>query len=441
MQYLQTTVHRGTASRFGELVVGQRKYQMPACSPAVRTKADVSAVVQNIGAGMKLEVLTPYLSRRNKLSQELKPLITTNSQFMAMYGKPLILPDIESESLNFNCIARSEFKKMGGFVPSVAQLLNTGLRGDSSAGVQSTHTAWREVDRKYGFSGVVDWMATSQSAVGSDVFLMPTSIIRSEISTATEAFQFAKKMIPAAKAYQGFTMFGIHLLIHSEIFKTDKESNDTRKAIVDEIHTWSGFQNLRSLFLSLKVYDPNHILTDQFLGNVVRRNFSYFISDLQEGVQKAGGILVVFNVGNWALGVLDSGADIASFRVSGDTSIERPMRGRKGIRNQRKIPPFLIPRGLTDEDPRVLKRIAAQNNGAFPHTPYVNEEEYWEPSFNWNEKVLYTSQERCGVLVDVGNEYRNAGLDRNIPLKDAVKSRVQQAQNNQELWDMCPSAW
>ena len=88
-----------------------------------------------------------------------------------------------------------------------------------------------------------------------------------------------------------------------------------------------------------------------------------------------------------------------------------------------------------------MKRIAAQNNGSFPHTPYIIEEEYWEPSFNWNEKVLYTSKERCGVLVDVGNEYRNAGLDRNIPLKDAVKSRVQQAQNNQELWDMCPSAW
>jgi hypothetical protein len=441
MQYLETVVHKGTSSRFGELVTGSGKYSMPVCSPALRTKADVKAVIKNINSGMKLEVLSPYLSRRNKLSQELKPLITQGSQTMVTFGKPLIIPDIESEALSFNCIARLEYMKMGGYVSSVEKLLNTGLVGNSSNGQQSVHTAWREVDKKSSFSGLVNWMITSQSSVGSDVLLLPTPIIRSSKITSIEAFQYVKKMLPTAKATQAFTMFGVHLLFHAEIFRPEKDSDETRKAIVDEVNTWVTNQDLHDLFLTFKVHDPNHILTDQFIGNIARRNLSTLISDLQEGVKKAGGVLVAFNFGNWALGALDSGADIVSFRVSGDMSIERPMKAIKGPKGPRKIPSFLIPRGLTDEDPKVIKRIAQQNNGAFPHTPYVNDKEYWDDSFNWNEKVLYTSQERCGVLIDIGEEYRNAGLDKTIPLTDAVKSRVQQAQNNQELWDLCPSAW
>lgn len=441
MQYLETVVNKGTASRFGELVIGSGKYSMPACSPAVRTKTDVKAVIKNRNAGMKLEVLSPYLSRRINLFQELNPLITQVNQIMAAFEKPLIIPDIESEALSFNCTARREYKKIGGYVNSVEKLLNTGLVGNSGNGQQSVHTAWKEVDSKYSLSGLVNWMISSQSSVGSDVLLLPTPIIRSSKTTATEAFRYAKRMLPLAKAAQEFTMFGVHLLLHAEIFKPEQESDETRKAIIDEVNTWVSNQDLQGLFLSFKIYDPNHILTDQFIGNISRRNLSNLISDLQEAIKKSGGVLVAFNFGNWALGALDSGADIVSFRVSGDMSIERVMKSKKGISRPKKIPSFLIPRGLTDEDPKVIKRVAQQNNGAFPHTPYIHDEEYWDDSFNWNEKVLYTSQERCGVLIDIGEEYRSAGLDKTIPLTDAVKSRVQQAQNNQELWDLCPSAW
>lgn len=64
MQYLETVVHKGASSRFGELVTGSGKYSMPVCSPALRTKADVKAVIKNINSGIRkisLRGLLPLL--------------------------------------------------------------------------------------------------------------------------------------------------------------------------------------------------------------------------------------------------------------------------------------------------------------------------------------------------------------------------------------------
>ena len=101
------------------------------------------------------------------------------------------------------------------------------------------------------------------------------------------------------------------------------------------------------MVLSVKVYDQQHSLSDQSRGSSARANLSELISGLQDGVGAAGGLLVCNDFHNWALGILDSGSDVTSFKVTGRPGIEFPLTGGAPT-GPRKAPYLMMARELIE---------------------------------------------------------------------------------------------
>lgn len=438
MEYIKLIERSDTQSRFGVLRTPGEDFKLPACSPIPRTKTEAIAVMDNVANGLPLDVISPPLSRRRDIKDGLGGLLGLSDTFYDVnFKRPLVIADIESEAFNFSCKARSNFfnwnkvKEVYETETALQELANTPLA--------DVHATWKRMVKVHGYLPLLNWYSRSLSAISSDVFFVPTPIVRSGTETVKLAIESATAMIPLARLEQKFSMWGIHFLLHGEIFKDDSDAEEARIALINEIRRWKMSDSMFNLFLSFKVHDAGRVLEDGLSGNSARRNLSEFTLELHEATEAAGGVLVAHNFGNWSLGLLDSGADIVSFRMDGKREIERVFGGgrKKGAKYNRDVPGYTVPRALVDYHYKHLK-AEYERTGGFPCSRYITPKPYWNLT-RWNDQAQYTSAERFGVFHELGEEYRNAGLDEHISVPDSVRSRVLDSQIIQELKDLCPS--
>ena len=319
---------------------------------------------------------------------------------------------------------------IAGHSGAIEMLMRAGFDTSAEWDSQEAHAAWRLMEKEFGFGPLMDWTVRHLRAARSDVPSLPTPIIRKDAETVAHAMHVGMQMVPLARRVPHFTMQGLHLLIHAEIFDADPRAEEARKALVREVAAPATTGMSQGLFLSVKLYDPNNLLSDPDRGRIARTNLSEMLVGLQEGARRADGVLAAFNAGNRTLGFLDSGVDLVGVRLTGRTAIDRIIKGRTGDRGARNVPPITLPRSMVDEDPARVRRVYSAT-GAFPVPTCLQPEPYWD--YPWGEAVKYTARAKCGVFVELATEYRDAAKDTAKPLREAVASRVRDAGNRQEL--------
>jgi hypothetical protein len=442
LAYEEQTVYEHAASRTGILHTPVGSFDLPGTMPSLRTNTDLEAVRLNIEAGMRLQILSPYSSQVAAVGPAVKDLFWPRQTRLVTIPRPLILADLETEALNFNCVARTRFHELdkgssiAGRSGAIEMLMRAGFDTNAEWDSQEAHAAWRLMEREYGFGPLMDWTVRHLRAARSDVLSVPTPIIRKDADSVAHAMHAGAQMLPLARRVPHFTMQGLHLLIHAEVFDADPRAEEARTTLLREVSTSGATGILQGLFLSVKLYDPGNLLSDPDRGRIARTNLSEMLVGLQEGVRRADGVLAAFNVGNRTLGFLDSGVDLVGIRLTGRAVIDRLIRGRTGDRGARNIPPITLPRSMVDEDPARVRRVYS-TTGAFPVPTCLQPRPYWE--YPWGEAVKYAARARCGVFVELSAEYREAAKDTAKPLREAVASRVRDAGNRQELMDLCPS--
>ena len=435
-------------SRFGNIITNKGVFEMPAPSPGIRTKYDIKALVENIENGMFPHVITPYGSCKNSIMPQLKGLLglsyEDNSEKEKIKPNILIVPDPEYEALSFNCIARYNYVKLGGMDANFRSLFSTKLTG------QNVGQVWKQITKDYGYTGIKDWASCILDGVESDVFFAPTPMMFATPNSVSKAFEQGYNIIDESIDEAKYTLNGIHFLLHWKLFKeNDEESAKARQKIYSELDTWNNSNRDRysGLIFSFKLYDNNYTLLDHNSGSARRQIFSEFIQEVSERVRRADGGVVGHNVGNWTLGVLDSGADIATFRMSGDTKIDVPIVLNKKARDtikqrkqsmppsekQPKIPSLFSYDTLNELDVEGIKKLWEKEGTIKKAEPYWEWEKY-------SDRRVYCIRTRCGSLVELGEEYRNSALDvSGIPISEAIRRRIISSNISQELQDLCPS--
>lgn len=442
-------------SRFGKIITSKGSIDMPFPSPGIRTRYDTKALIENIENGMIPRVITPYMSWRNSIMPGLKALLgltyEDSSEEEKIKPNILVIPDPEYEALSFNCIARYKYLELGEIDVNFRPLFTTKLSG------RNVDQIWKATTDNFGYTGIKDWATNKLDGVESDTFLAPTPIMFASPRSVSKAFEYGYNILDEAINDAKFTLYGIHILLHWKLFKeNDGESTKARQKIYSEIDTWSNSNRDRysGLIFSFKLYDNNNTLMDQNSGSVRRQMLSEFIQETSERVRRADGGVVAHNFGNWALGVIDSGADVSTFRMSGDTKIDVPIilnkKARETIKKRKqsiskttekipKMPAIFNFDTLSDSDVEKIKKLW-EKEGTYPIPSCIKKAEpYWEWN-NYNDRLVYCIRTRCGSLIELGEEYRNAGLDvEGIQLSESVRSRIKNSKIAQELQDICPS--
>ncbi len=272
--------------------------------------------------------------------------------------------------------------------------------------------------------------------MGSSVFLAIGPIVRASERGVREAFEIGKTILMDEVGKHGFPLFGIHFLLHSELVNRSEPSKAALGLFYDELDKLLGGRSVPRLITSLKVYDGSSTLQDSQSGSPRRRALSEVVSEVTERVRRHGGALIGHDFGNLGLGILDSGADVASFKVSGLGPLRIEMPVQPSTSGPRSTPSLFNHATLSEEPVDVIlpKWRAAR---AFPTPTGVEPRPYWDAPYQ--EQVLYAAQVRCASLVEMGREYREAGLDRATPLSEALRNRVLRSEVRQQLLDLCPS--
>lgn len=442
--YEEQTVHEQAVSRTGILHTPIGDFEVPGAMPSLRTLTDLQAVRLNMDAGLNLRMVSPYSSQVASFGRDFDEMFWPHQTRLITVPRPLVLADLESEALNFNCTARANYRRLDGAARSVEQggamdiLMRTGATTDSRHDSIEAHSAWHRVEREFGFGPLMDWTVRRLAAVRSDVLFVPTPIVMRDPTTAEDALRIGEQMLPLARrAMQTqFRMHGLHFLIRAEVFDSSPRSVRSRIALRNGLISMGARGIIRGLFLSVKLDDQQKLLSDQDRGRIVRRNLSEFLTELQQCAQLSDSVLVAFGVGNRALGFLDSGTDIVSVRLTGRNGIDRIFKGRQGEVPDHVVPPITMPRTMVDEDPERVRRVYDEK-GAFPVPSCLTPQPYW--NFPQRDQWRYVARARCGVFLDLSAEYLEAAKDKSKPLSEAVASRVNDAGNRQELIDMCPS--
>ncbi len=451
-------------SRFGKLITNKGSFDMPFPSPGIRTKYDCEALIENIKNGLYPRMITPYASWRNSIMQDIKSLLgisydqnDSEEKIIPVSHKILVIPDPEYEALSFHCTARVKFKEATTIDKNFETLLETGLSDKNKKQVESV---WNNVTSNYGYTGIKDWATSILEGVESDIFLAPTHIIKANVTNSVpKAFEHGYNILDEAMSDAKFTLYGIHLLLHWNIFQENNlKSSMTRKQIYSELENWIDPRSRYSgLFLSFKVFDNNNRLSDQNCGTIRRKILSEFITEVSDRVRKADGAVITHNFGNWILGCMDSGSDIATFRMSGKTEIDKPLPIGKvskksskinnkvkrshrlaSILNKTIVPAFTNYDTLTESDIEDIKRLW-DKEGSFPLPSCIDKAiDFW--NLNYHDQLVYCIRTRCGTFIELGEEYRKAGIDLDgIPLSEALRNRVKNSNISQELQDLCPS--
>ena len=425
-------------SRFGSLRTSAGTYKMPCICPAIRTRCDALAVLANVDQGIIPGVISIHASYVDKVVAVMGGYLGGGEEAIRL-ERPLVILDPESEALSSDCIARRNFQAMGDIPQSVDILMTAGLRGGGKYNRPKAISAWRQVKKDYTLSGVKDYYARLHMAARADVFLAPTPIVRNDLNELTDAFEFGYNILDEAIADGEFPMYGIHLLLHSELFNDKDASIAARNEIYKEVDTWSGSkERFAGKVFSFKVFDTSDKLTEVEKGGVRRQNLSEFIMEISARVRKAGGAVVGHNFSTLSLGVLDSGADISSFRVSGGMKIDMPILKKKGQSSGPKPVPAIYDYTRLTEVPMETIKVSYSENKAYPVPAGITPEPYWEWDNN-DRKKIYTNRVKVASFLELGKEYREAGLNKEIPIGEAIRNRILQCEERQALIDMCPS--
>ncbi len=446
-------------SRFGKLRTSKGSFDMPYVSPGLRTKYDCEALFENIQGGLYPQIITPYASRRNSVMHDVKKLLgisyeqnNSDEEIISIQPNILIIPDPEYEALSFRCTARDKFKEIEDIDKNFKDLFDTQLSNKNKKQVESV---WNKITSDYGYTGIKDWATNILQSVESDIFYAPTHIIKSNVhNSVRKAFNHAYNILDEAVADEKFTLYGIHSILHWNIFKENNvKAASTRQQIYSELENWIDPRSRHSgLFFSFKIFDENNNLSNPNSGSIRRKILSHFISEISQITNNANGGIIIHNFGNWVLGAMDSGADIVTFRSSGPMEIEKPipigniLKNAKSGSNKKatySIEPPVTPSifnfdTLTDSDVDVIKRLW-EENGTYPLPSCIkNAIDYWD--YDMHEQRIYCARTRIGTLVEVGKEYRDIGIDvEGIPLSEGLRGRVNQSYIIQELIDLCPS--
>lgn len=440
MEYERLDRQVENASRAGVLHTSFGHFKMPSFSASLRRRFEAEAYMRDVNAGMEPQVVSPHVSCRNHLLDRLNPLVGNS---LIQYPRPLILPDPETEALNFNCVARGNYIKLDERIHPrtkareevIETLFGTGL--SSSQNWTDVHSSWRRVERDYSFSPLVDWMARHLQATMSDVMLVPTPIVRGSVKTVEQAFDSAEDMILMATKQTIFTLFGSHFLIHAEFFGASSPSHQARIRFVERMRYWIHNVNMNNTFISIKIYDPSKYLSNPSTGGIYRRNISYFIEEIQEAAATFGSVVVFHDTGNRFLGFLDSGSDIVTSKAYGDPGVDKVIIPKGRVRTQKPPPPLTIRRGMVDIDYETVKRWFEQS-GAFPVPDFMTPVDYGMFPHQ-NDQKIYVASARIGDYQEIVEWYRSAQLDTEKTLREAMSSIYTEAQNKQDLSDMCPS--
>ena len=94
---------------------------------------------------------------------------------------------------------------------------------------------------------------------------------------------------------------------------------------------------------------------------------------------------------------------------------------------------------LIDLDIKEIKKLW-ETTKTYPLPSCVKKAEpYWEWDSHKKQQI-YCNRIRCGSLVELGQIYRNAGIDvSGIPLREAIINRIRNSSIIHEMHDLCPS--
>ena len=434
---------KAIGSRYGILGTGRgTEHGTPATVPYISKLSDARVALDLYSRGAEIPALVLPLTRYREVNSALAPLtgLWTGQRTLesASYtNAPLIINDIESEAFSFGCRARIGYQDKLTPPESVKKtILNVGMTSDKSSGRLEYSKGWRILREQYGLAGFRAWQEGLQVKTGSPIFMAPTPMIRDDVNSVSLAFDIGKELLNTVET-QAFEGLGLELLLHSEIMNYDPQSEQARKRIIESILSMTKGRSppTGTPFISMKLYDSGHLVGDTNSRNA-RTILGEFLMDTAEAVRKVGGIFILHNFGVWALAGLDCGADFVSFRTDGEKFKIDPI-WRSNSKRKRKAPevqPFNS-NGLCNDNLKNFKRDW-ERSGAFVTPTHVHPYDYWT-------QQLYKQQEyRTSLimdsLLDLGKEYRDA-FDGEIPIKDAVSSRVSRMKEQDAMYDMCPS--
>lgn len=434
------------------------KHALPATSPCIRTATEARALLRLYQDGARPPAVFVPVSRRSEVKGVLGALIdpsaTTLDAFVRTRERPVVFVDPEAESLFTPCQARDRLSvESDSHRPSaVSGLMSTGLRssdGDPESGEpprQEYGAAWDvALSRTGGIASVGEWFERLTRESGSQVFLAPAPLIRADLNSVARALRVAWQWVDAATT---FDARGPHFTLHSEVFGSGALAVMARTNFLEALRCeYKSATPRRVAYLSLKVYPSGSDLVSGTSASHYRRNFSEFVWNVAHHVRALGGQLLVQNLGTWALGGLDSLADLVSYRGDGAPLTIDPRwrrakskggRKKSATSKRRVVEPF-DPWALCDGSLREYKAHWGANGlRAFATSPHVAPEPFWEWEFP--RRFEFRTRMIIDALLEIGPEYRTALLGP-IPIGEAVRSRIQRMRYQDALYDLCPSVY
>lgn len=450
VEYIVDAGTQSDIARFGRLEFGDElKFVMPATAPTPRTEYEARATAYVAERGCDLPVVVVPLARMDAVNAALTPVFgdpRNRSLVESSSLRPLILPDIESEALSFGCLARRRFLEHDNVPKSVQELMKSGLRADLQNGRKESGAAWEAVRRRYGLAGLREWEEKHQAQAGSVVFFAPTPIVRASRSSVKRAFEIGWNLVDTVED-PIFRARGIHFLIHSELFREFPAAADARIAFMESLREMYASPSPRvAPLISAKIYDGSHYLTEGIGAKVARQILREFMLEGQDHIRAARGFSIVHDFGTWALGPLDCGVDVVSFRCDGKKFEIDPLWGEQPpesplkYRRMKRMPTKIVCQPFDPEelcDGRIADFKASwKKNESFRSAENVPPLPWW--TWSTRRQREYRAGQIIGSLLAVGKEFRKAGHD-SMPLAESVRGRVARMKEQDAMLDLCPS--
>jgi hypothetical protein len=373
---------------------------------------------------------------------------------------PMVVPDPQSEIYSMPTLARYTFlnDKHTPVPQQVRALLRTTLRegtqrnGARRASVEYSKV-WKTAEQKKGLTNLGTFTERLTSEAGSRLYLAPTPLIRANVESVARAFRVGWRLTDQAS--EAFDQAGPHFVIHSEVFGTSPGAVAARAAFISCLRNEYATVTPRKLaFLSLKVFQSGTQLLSGPSAPQARRELGDFMVSARHQVGLMGGDLIAHNWGTLALGPLSCGADLVSYRgngvpfhndvlwhrVSPRGKLSETARRRKlGSLNHKVVPPF-DPHSLSNGDLAALRKTWEREGvSGFSTAEFVEPEPIWEKSYA--AQFEYRTRQIISGLHSVGVEFRAAVFDGDIPLAEALRSRISRMREQDALLDLVPQLW
>jgi hypothetical protein len=458
LQYTPDETLHSTEARFGQLLrANEERSPMPATAPTPRTSYEGDAILRLVKAGAPIPALIVPLSTRRQVAAQFGSFLGGPRQ-LTLEGtdfypqRPITICDPETEAFTFGCDARLRIQSDSLSVPGAFEaLLGCGLSADSAAKRLDAGVAWDIVRKEYGLSGLTSWFEQAEAQAKSTVFLAPSPLIRANTTSVRRAFEIGWQIADSIES--PFEAVGIHLLVHAEVFRDEVPAQQSRAAILSSIQSLYRSPSPRNFpVVSLKLLDIAKSFAAGPDSSVHRRNLSEFLTRAGQEVRNAGGLFVIHNLGTWSLAALDCGADVVGFRGTGRTLDIEPIFGshesgvkvgsgkqerrsaRTNVRMHIRVQPF-DPVRLCNAKISHIRAAWVKTNG-FPVAKFVVPEPFWE--LDTYQQREYRARQVTGAILEIASEFRDASRS-SIPFRDCVRDRVGRMQEQDAMFDLCPS--